>query len=117
MEAPKKSSFMSCCKKPEPHHDLKSSLAVFEQIESISEDAIEAYEESKKHAQSFWKKAKKKTNPHRSFLCLGSQEIQLRYNVELDLDEVAYCKKNSLVAFTNDTCIVMLTNIEEGEDR
>jgi hypothetical protein len=54
---------------------------------------------------------KKSSNPSASFLCLGASEIQRRYLVNLDLDDVEYCKKNGLIGFTSDTSLVCLKNV------
>ena len=68
---------------------------------------------------NFWKAkaAKKKaSNPSASFLCLGANEIQRRYKVNLDLDDVEYCKQEGLIAFTSDNSLVMLRNVLKDDD-
>jgi hypothetical protein len=84
-------------KKEEPK--FKKAVQLFETIEKINTDDLDSMKtageiDAKKAKNLIWKGNinKKSSNPSASFLCLGASEIQRRYLVNLDLDDVEYCK-------------------------
>jgi hypothetical protein len=51
-------------------------------------------------------------------LCLGHNEIKTKYDVDLDLEEVEYCKKHNLITFITGTTIIMVRNaLEKDKDK